>query len=171
MAETPLKGLPENEPIPPVTQLIDIEPPVKPGIDWIGWIEWGLIFFLVVLLLFVFLRVMRFLWPGWRVSFLLAAVAKRLQNADLKERQALSMNLYEVFQTARQKQLLTDEDSLQLSAQINSICFSKQEVSHETLLAFIRDFRNALTLRHSAEKYNILKQWLPKKTGKRHVDG
>ncbi len=126
-------------------QLMDIELPVAPGIDWIGLLQWAGMFMLVLLVLVIVFWALTHYWLRIRLQLQLRYYGRRLSVLDetVAARQ-LSYQIYPLFALAQQYQLISVAEIDALAVKINQACFSKTQVSRETLLDFIHAFRLAL---------------------------
>lgn len=152
--------LPEREtPDAKQLELIDIEQPIEPGVDWLLWFELGLSFLLLGLILLFVIWLGRQLWPGLQIQLKLKQAQKRLKQTGAQGSESKAV-LFESLHQAKQKQLLTEEALGKLGEQINQICFSSEDVSHETLSATFATFLSSLKENRLSIKQIVKNRWM-----------
>ena len=142
MAETNINSVESPERAEPELELIDIEQPIEPGVNWLAWIELGFTALVLVVFLWVAIWVGRRLWPRLQLEWQLKK--SRKQFVVKKDDKAFTSALFNGLEQAKQKQLLTPEHLLTLKDKINQACFSREDVSRETLLAITDEFLHFL---------------------------
>ncbi len=124
-------------------ELIDIELPISPTMDWWFFIELTLLAFVLVIFVLAILWFRRIFWGSLKTQYLVKKQLKKLtleQSCSVK--QALQMN--QLFMSVK-KQPQLDEDSIQtLTIGFNALCFSGQDVPCETLQNLLNDFLDVL---------------------------
>ncbi|PLA75297.1 hypothetical protein CYQ88_01650 [Hydrogenovibrio sp. SC-1] len=127
-------------------QLMDIELPMAPGIDWIGLLQWAGIAILIILGLIIVFWALTHYWFRIRLQLQLRHYGRRLKALDeTVEIRRISYRIYSVFAMAQRHQLISAAETDALAVKINQACFSKPQVSRETLIDFMQAFRFALS--------------------------
>lgn len=127
-------------------QLMDIELPVAPGIDWVGLFQWAGMLLLILLILVIVFWALTHYWLRIRLQLQLYQQGRRLRNLeDSTDIQAVSYRMYSMFALAQRHQLISSAEGEELASKINQACFSKTQVSRETLIDFMQAFRLALS--------------------------
>lgn len=126
-------------------QLMDIELPLAPGVDWVGMAQWlGLMTLAIVVVLLLFWLVTHY-WLSVRVQLELRRHLRRLLKvADVKQVQLASVRAYQLWVLAQRRRLVEQQAQTVLTPKINQACFGKEVVSRETLITFLQQFDQAL---------------------------
>jgi hypothetical protein len=140
-------------------ELIDIEQPLKPGIDWLGWLEWGMGLLLVALLLLGLLWLGRQFWPSAFVRWRLSRLQQASQSMQEMDVDVLKLRLYELFKQAQQKSLLMPDKADALKSLVERMSFGPQRVSRETLNESIAHFETSLLPIQVIAQQNGLRIW------------
>lgn len=129
----------------PTADLIDIELPTKPGINWWWWLEKALLMLAIVLVLVLMYWLRNRLWRRFHLRWRLKRLQRTLlksQNAESSRSQAFA--IYQIFDEVKRHQLMLDSAIQTLAEQLDPICFSRHRVSHETLKTTLQSFQSAL---------------------------
>jgi len=128
------------------TQLMDIELPLAPGIDWLGMGQNVLLILIVVVILTGIYWAMTHYWLRIRLQLQLRHQLRRFtKSATLVERQKVQNKVYQTFLLAQRHQLIPMVTAAELSQLINQACFSKTGVSRETFSALLQQFDQVLS--------------------------
>lgn len=146
-------------------KLLDIELPVQPDFDWSAWLHIGL----VLLVLFLVFWGVKWLRDYFGVYFRLQRQIRRAlkgldtsvkrADADSEPQHAFRLEVYQWFRLARQHALIGEGAEQDLKAEIDRLCFSRQQqVSHETMAGFLLAFQQAMndSLQRRPRWYQIL---------------
>lgn len=127
-------------------QLIDIELPLTPGVDWLGIGQWLGISLMVGLVLVLLLWIATHYWLRASMQFQIRRAQKRLARLTVEaDCQAMAYQVYAWFASAQRHQLLPTSKNQDLAAKINQACFSKTHVSRETVMALLQQFDQSLS--------------------------
>lgn len=160
-------------------QMIDIELPLAPGVDWWFWIQsfGAVLMLLIVIGAFLWLTI-RF-WRPLRVFFAIRRLNKK-GSKNLPDTDALALAIAQAFtllQVAKRHHLLETEQLNLLQAQMDPMCFSTQTVSHETFQTWLFAFERLIRQRYrfkkiwaeglkkitQAKRVNTIRNWLAPK--------
>ncbi len=131
--------------MPKPNELIEIEVPILPGVDWWFFVELislALIFFLVIGILF---WVRYVFWGSLKTQYLVKKSLVRLKSSDYKHitvEQCLRVN--QLFLDAKKHQHLAIKDQEELATSFNQACFGREKVSCETFIPLLEKFLQAL---------------------------
>ena len=124
-------------------ELIDIELPVSPSMDWWFFVELTLFVVVLLALFFTFWWFRRVFWGSLKKQYILNQQIKELadeKNCSIKQ----SLQANQLFISAKKQQQLSTDAIQKLSLGFNNICFSGENVSCETLRNLLVDFLEAL---------------------------
>ncbi len=124
-------------------ELIDIELPVSPSMDWWFFVELTLFVVVLLALFFAFWWFRRVFWGSLKKQYILNQQIKELadeKNCSIKQ----SLQANQLFISAKKQQQLSTDAIQKLSLGFNNICFSGENVSCETLRNLLVDFLEAL---------------------------
>lgn len=136
MSDKPMSNVTDLVANTPEDELIDIELPIAPGIDWLFWLEVGLLVALFVLLAVLLLWVLSKLWQPLRLRMVLKAQRTQLTAENC---QATLAKLFQIWQRVSQTMPIPEPEMANLQQKINQACFAKQEVSRETLSELLQE--------------------------------
>lgn len=139
-------------------QLMDIELPIAPGIDWVGLLQWTGIGLITLLLLFVVFWTVTHYWLRVRLQWQLRQGHRRLKQVHQQhEMDLIGYQLYQQFIMAKRHQLLAVDGSDVFTLKINQACFSKTQVSRETLIELFQLFDEHLAATRPSLKIVFIK--------------
>ncbi len=116
------------------TPLLDIEPPIPPGVDWLLWLQWGGIFLLVTLLLAGLFWLLRHHLPSFRQRWLKAKWLQQLETFSTMQCQSSHLKSWLLQRYPLLKNWSLSEAQQQ---QLNRWLFSPEPIACESLKAWI----------------------------------
>ncbi len=149
-----------DKPDPNQFELVEIELPLDPGIDWVFWIEVGTVIMLVLLVVMVLFWLRRLLWGSLKLQALtklnIASLEKAGKDLSQLDIQSILAKINRQFQQAKRLHFLAEADEALLSARFNQALFSGQDVSRETATQLAENFIQALKIYQKAPKDVVL---------------
>lgn len=118
-------------------ELIDIEWPEAPGIDWLGWLEWLTVLVLVLVAVGLLGYWVRTQLPGLKGMLKVQQLKKALKQcassgAFHSQAKVIAFDAYQLLETPFYTKTYDTDQRLALKAQFEVWAFSDRPVSHET---------------------------------------
>lgn len=114
--------------------LLEIEPPIPPGVDGLLWLQWGGMFLLVILLLAGLFWLLRHHLPGFRQRWLKKKWLQQLKNFSTMQCQSSHLKSWLLQHYPLLKNWSLSEAQQQ---QLNRWLFSPEPIACEPLKAWI----------------------------------